>query len=64
VSAPDLSCGVAALGAWETASQLMRRADRALDDAKAAGRARAALDGAASGPSAADAFERTTAPAA
>ena len=43
---PDLSlsCGVAALGPRETASQLMRRADRALYEAKAAGRGRAALD--------------------
>jgi diguanylate cyclase (GGDEF)-like protein len=45
---PDLalSCGVAAYRLGETASQLMRRADRALYDAKAAGRGRAALDGA------------------
>jgi diguanylate cyclase (GGDEF)-like protein len=43
---PDIgmSCGVAELQPRETASQLMRRADRALHDAKAAGRGRAALD--------------------
>jgi diguanylate cyclase (GGDEF)-like protein len=46
---PDLalSCGVAALRPGETASQFMRRADRALYQAKAAGRGRADLDGAA-----------------
>jgi diguanylate cyclase (GGDEF)-like protein len=46
---PDLtlSCGVAAHHHGETASQLMRRADRALYEAKAAGRGRAALDGTA-----------------
>ncbi len=45
---PDipLSCGVAAHHPGETASQLMRRADRALYEAKAAGRGRAELDGA------------------
>lgn len=44
---PDipLSCGVAAHRPGETASQLMRRADRALYEAKAAGRGRAELDG-------------------
>jgi diguanylate cyclase (GGDEF)-like protein len=43
---PDLalSCGVAAHHPGETASQLMRRADRALYEAKSAGRGRAALD--------------------
>lgn len=43
---PDLalSCGVAAHLPGETASQLMRRADRALYEAKAAGRGRAELD--------------------
>ena len=46
---PDipLSCGVAAHGPGETASQLMRRADRALYEAKACGRGRAELDDAA-----------------
>ena len=46
VKNPDvpLSCGVAQHHPRETASQLMRRADRALYDAKAAGRGRAALD--------------------
>ncbi|WP_141437142.1 GGDEF domain-containing protein [Blastococcus aggregatus] len=45
---PDipLSCGVAAHHPGETASQLMRRADRALYEAKAAGRGRVELDGA------------------
>ncbi|SDE70355.1 diguanylate cyclase (GGDEF) domain-containing protein [Blastococcus fimeti] len=45
---PDipLSCGVAVHHPGETASQLMRRADRALYEAKAAGRGRAELDGA------------------
>ncbi len=45
---PDirLSCGVAEHHPGETASQLMRRADRALYEAKAAGRGRAELDGA------------------
>jgi diguanylate cyclase (GGDEF)-like protein len=43
---PDLalSCGVAEHQPGETASQLMRRADRALYEAKAAGRGRAELD--------------------
>ena len=62
---PDLalSCGVAALGPRETASQLMRRADRALYDAKAAGRGRAALDrGVDSPPLTDDARDGTTAP--
>ncbi len=60
---PDLalSCGVAALGPRETASQLMRRADRALYDAKAAGRGRAALDrGVDSPPSTKEALDGTT----
>ena len=39
-----LSCGVTQLQPGETASQLMRRADRALYQAKAAGRARSVLD--------------------
>ena len=45
---PDipLSCGVAAHHPGETASQLMRRADRALYEAKAGGRGRAELDSA------------------
>jgi diguanylate cyclase (GGDEF)-like protein len=48
-SRPDiaLSCGVAAHLPGETASQLMRRADRALYEAKARGRGRAELDDAA-----------------
>jgi diguanylate cyclase (GGDEF)-like protein len=64
---PDLalSCGVAALGPRETASQLMRRADRALYDAKAAGRGRAALDrGVDPGTSTDDALDDATAPTA
>ena len=39
-----MSCGVAELHPRETASQLMRRADRALYEAKDAGLGRAALD--------------------
>ncbi|RBY91071.1 hypothetical protein DQ241_05200 [Blastococcus sp. TF02A-30] len=39
-----LSCGVAEHSSGETASQLMRRTDRALYGAKAAGRGRAELD--------------------
>ena len=42
-----VSCGVAELVPGESAAQLMRRADRALYRAKAAGRGRAELDGAA-----------------
>lgn len=41
----SMSCGVAEHQAGETAAQLMRRADRALYDAKAAGRGRCELDG-------------------
>ena len=61
---PDLalSCGVASHRPGETASQLMRRADRALYDAKAAGRGRAALDGAMFQPSSDDVLDGTACP--
>ncbi len=49
-----LSCGVTELQPGETASQLMRRADRALYQAKAAGRARSVLDDSAPDPLAAE----------
>ena len=49
-----LSCGVTGLQPDETASQLMRRADRALYQAKAAGRARSVLDDSGPDPLAAD----------
>jgi diguanylate cyclase (GGDEF)-like protein len=50
----SMSCGVAQHVPGETAAQLMRRADRALYDAKAAGRGRCELDGDGGSPLAAD----------
>lgn len=49
-----LSCGVTQLQPGETASQLMRRADRALYQAKAAGRGRSVLDDSGPDPLAAE----------
>ena len=49
-----LSCGVTQLQPGETRSQLMRRADRALYQAKSSGRARSVLDDASPDPIAAD----------
>ncbi|QXG76711.1 EAL domain-containing protein [Modestobacter sp. L9-4] len=50
----SMSCGVAQHERGETAAQLMRRADRALYDAKAAGRGRCELDGDGGSPLAGD----------
>ncbi len=53
-TAASLSCGVAEHHVGETASQLLRRADRALYQAKAAGRGSSALDEEGASPLAGD----------